>query len=159
MNGKKVPKLLGWWGTDPSSKFEMDNVFRPIQGANVYRLSNPNVLATVCLLGSLQVFGKTNMEELSMKSKQLTGYLEALLLTLNRFTIITPKDPRQRGCQLSLLFEPGCMMHVFEYLNSKGVICDERKPDVIRIAPAPLYNSFEDVYRFYEILKQAISAL
>ncbi|TPX62452.1 kynureninase [Spizellomyces sp. 'palustris'] len=151
-----LPRLTGWWGTDPTKKFLMDNVFRPIQGANVYRVSNPNVLATVSLLGSLQVFSRTSMEDLRAKSVLLTGYLEALLEGIPGFTILTPADPAQRGCQLSLLFRPGLMLKVLEELEKKGVVVDERKPDVIRVAPTPLYNTFTEVHRFVEILRIAL---
>ena len=152
-----IPKLTGWWGTDPSTKFLMDNVFRPIQGANVYRLSNPNVMATTCLLGSLSIFGKTSMKTLRKRSLLLTGYLEQLLKTLNHFIIITPSNPNDRGCQLSLLFDDGYMEPVFDYLAQKGVIVDERRPNVIRVAPAPLYNTFEEIFKFYTLLKEALS--
>lgn len=134
----------------------MDNIFRPIPGANAYRVSNPNVLATVSLLASLQVFAQTSMEDLRAKSVLLTGYLEVLLENIPGFTILTPRDPAERGCQLSLLFEEGLMMKVFEGLQKEGVVVDERKPDVIRVAPTPLYNSFSDVWRFVEVLKGAI---
>ena len=152
-----IPRLHGWWGTDPNTKFQMDNVFRPIQGANVYRLSNPNVMATTCLLGSLSIFGKTSMENLRKRSLLLTGYLERLLKTLDHFIIITPSNPEYRGCQLSLLFDDGYMEPIFEFLSQKGVVVDERRPNVIRVAPAPLYNTFEDVFKFYCLLKEAIS--
>jgi kynureninase len=134
----------------------MDNVFRSCSGANGYRLSNPNVMATVCLLGSLRVFEKTSMEAMRQKSLLLTGYLETLIKTLPHFHIITPSNPQERGCQLSLLFEDGWMMKVFEYLSARGVICDERKPNVIRIAPTPLYTRFENVFKFYQLLKEAL---
>lgn len=157
IGNEKIPKLTGWWGTDENSKFLMDNVFRPIQGANVYRLSNPNVMATVCLLGSLSIFGKTSMKSLRARSILLTGYLEKLLKTLDHFIIITPNNPDDRGCQLSLLFDEGYMEPVFQYISEKGVVVDERRPDVIRVAPAPLYNTFDDVFRFYNLLKEALS--
>ncbi|KAI8917660.1 pyridoxal phosphate-dependent transferase [Powellomyces hirtus] len=155
-----LPRMSGWWGTDPATRFLMDNVFRPIPGADSYRVSNPNVLAIMSLLGSLNVFSQTSMTDLRAKSLQLTGYLETLLLAIpNRgFKILTPSDPSQRGCQLSLLFEEGLMMKVFEALEREGVIVDERKPDVIRVAPTPLYNTFSDVWQFVNILKTAVVA-
>ncbi|KAJ3008694.1 hypothetical protein HKX48_008388 [Thoreauomyces humboldtii] len=156
-----VLRLQGWWGTDPSTKFEMDNVFRPIPGANSYRVSNPNVLATVSLLASLQVFSLTTFSALREKSTLLTGYLERLLYALpqhgRQFKILTPSDPNQRGCQLSILFlEEGKMMQVFEALAREAVVVDERKPDVIRVAPTPLYNKFADAWRFVTVLKRTL---
>ncbi|KAJ3148019.1 hypothetical protein HDU86_007587 [Geranomyces michiganensis] len=157
----ELPRMSGWWGTDPATKFLMDNIFRPIPGANSFRVSNPNVLATVSLLASLNVFAKTSMAALRDKSILLTGYLEALLLDLSPqdagFTILTPRDPAQRGCQLSLLFDAGLMMPVFENLERNAIIVDERKPDVIRVAPTPLYNTFMDVWTFVSVLKKAIN--
>ncbi|KAJ3303245.1 hypothetical protein HDV03_004072 [Kappamyces sp. JEL0829] len=153
---------FGWWGTNEEVKFEMDLTFRPIPGAKGFRLSNPSVLTTVALKASLDVFGKTTMAELSVRSRQLTGYLEFLvdsLLPKTKVQIITPRDETQRGCQLSLLFpHPGDMMKVFHYISARGVICDERKPDVIRVAPAPLYNNFEDVWRCVDLIRKAILA-
>ncbi|KAJ3368156.1 hypothetical protein HDU91_000788 [Kappamyces sp. JEL0680] len=155
-------KPAGWWGTNEEVKFEMDLTFRPIPGAKGFRLSNPSVLTTVALKASLDVFGKTTMAELSVRSRQLTGYLEFLvdsLLPKTKVQIITPRDETQRGCQLSLLFpHPGDMMKVFHYISARGVICDERKPDVIRVAPAPLYNNFEDVWRCVDLIRKAILA-
>ncbi|KAI9014852.1 pyridoxal phosphate-dependent transferase [Gaertneriomyces semiglobifer] len=152
----QLPRLAGWWGTDPAQKFVMDHVFRPIPGANVYRVSNPNVLATTSLLGSLQVFARTTPEDLRAKSVLLTGYLEVLLMGVQGFKILTPSESHQRGCQLSLLFDGGLMLPVFEELQRAGIVVDERKPDVIRVAPTPLYNTFTDVWTFVKILKEAI---
>ncbi|KAJ3057391.1 hypothetical protein HK097_007570 [Rhizophlyctis rosea] len=150
-----LPRFAGWWGTDPSTKFEMTHTFTPIPSALSFRVSNPNVLATISLLGSLQVFSQTSIHQLRQKSVLLTGYIELLLDALpsrSKFEILTPRDPAQRGCQLSLFFKGGVMMEVFEGLRGGGIICDERKPDVIRISPTPLYNKFGDVWRFVECL-------
>lgn len=137
----------------------MDNVWRPMPSANSYRLSNPNVLATVSLLGSLQVFALTSMPDLRAKSLLLTGYLSSLVSTLPDVQIITPSDPESRGCQLSLLFTTGKMIPVLAHLESKGVVVDERKPNVIRVAPAPLYNSFADVFAFYGLVKEGLEKM
>ncbi|ORY53481.1 kynureninase [Rhizoclosmatium globosum] len=159
-DGEKFPRLAGWWGSDPATKFTMDNQFHGIPGAAGYRLSNPSVLAVTSLLGSLQTFEKTSMQELRERSLLLTGYLEHLLLELHKskphFKIITPSDPEQRGCQLSVLFEPGQMERVFEALLNRGIVCDERRPDVIRISPAPLYCTFEDVWKTVDGLKEVL---
>ncbi|KAI8926683.1 pyridoxal phosphate-dependent transferase [Entophlyctis helioformis] len=154
-----LKRFAGWWGSDPESKFLMDNTFVPIAGANSYRLSNPCVLAVVAMAASLQVFGKTDMQTLRQKSLLLTGFLELLLDEVrgDKFQIITPRDPAQRGCQLSLLFTSAeTTQRVFAELSRQGVVCDERKPDVIRIAPAPLYNTFEDVHHFVRIVSAAL---
>nr|KAJ3402460.1 hypothetical protein HK105_004283 [Polyrhizophydium stewartii] len=150
----------------------MNNSFVPIRGANAFRLSNPCVLAVTALNASLQVFAKTDMNALRRRSLLLTGYLEILLDELAAsddgrlpgspdpaFTIITPRDPDHRGCQLSLLFaSPDIAQRVFARLCDAGVVCDERKPDVIRISPAPLYNTFSDVQRCVDLLGRALHA-
>ena len=135
-----------------------NNNFKPIDGAAGYRLSNVPVLSTVSLKSSLDIFEKTSMEYLAKKSTMLTGYLEFLIkymIPKDRVTIISPIDANQRGCQLSLLFKiPGEMNLAFDFISAKGVICDKRKPDVIRVAPVPLYNTFEDVYNFVHFLNE-----
>lgn len=131
----------------------------------MYRVSNPNVLATISVLGSLQVFDQTSMDELRKKSLLLTGYLESLLLkllkdlneTVPSFKLITPSNPEERGCQMSILFSQGKMEKVWKHLESKGVVVDERKPDVIRVAPVPLYNSFEDVFKFVQYVREGLA--
>jgi kynureninase len=153
-------RFAGWWGSNPDVKFGMDLDFQPINGAQGYRLSNPSVFTVIALKASLDIFDKTSMDELSKKSKDLTGYLEYLLnerIPKDTIKIITPLDPNQRGCQLSILFlKSGQMKIVFEKLSEMGVICDERKPDVLRVAPAPLYNTFSEVWNFVDLLKQAL---
>ncbi|RKO86016.1 pyridoxal phosphate-dependent transferase, partial [Blyttiomyces helicus] len=155
--GKDLTRFTGWWGTDPSTKFEMDNKFRPIPSAASFRVSNPSVLTTVALHGSLEPFRHATPPALRAKSLLLTAYLEKLLAPLSGFTILTPTDPAQRGAQLSLLFHgDGVMMKVFHSIAAQGIVCDERKPDVIRLAPAPLYNTFADVWRAVEALAAAL---
>lgn len=153
-------RFAGWWGSNPDVKFGMDLDFQPIKGAQGFRLSNPSVLTVMALRASLDIFDQTSMNELSMRSKDLTGYLEYLLcerIPKDTIKIITPIDPNQRGCQLSVLFlKPGQMKVVFEKISEMGVICDERKPDVLRVAPTPLYNTFSDVWNFVDLLKQAL---
>ncbi|KAI8849469.1 pyridoxal phosphate-dependent transferase [Chytridium lagenaria] len=143
-----LPRFAGWWGADPSTKFIMDNVFRAIPGASGYRVSNPSVVSTISLLGSLQIFSQTSIAKLREKSLSLTAYLELLLdeLDSDAFMVLTPRDPLQRGAQLSLWD-----------MAVQGVICDERRPDVIRVSPAPLYCTFVDVWRVVEALKVALS--
>ncbi|RVD90000.1 uncharacterized protein DFL_000983 [Arthrobotrys flagrans] len=153
-------RLTGWWGHDRASRFKMENNFVAIPGAGGFQHSNPSVMATVCLLGSLRVFAKTTMKAIREKSVRLTGYMEDLLLsdeeTRKFYEIITPRNPSERGAQLSLLFKDGIMDAVFQKLELAGIIVDKRDPDVIRVAPAPLYNSYEDVFKFSQKLKEAI---
>jgi kynureninase len=134
--------------------------FEPLPCAAGYQLSNPSILATAALLGSLSVFEKTTMAKLRQKSLLLTGYLEHLLNSSAQqmpgaFRIITPSDPDQRGCQLSLLFSTD-VKSTFVALENRGIVCDLREPDCIRVAPVPLYNTFVDVYRFWLALDECI---
>jgi len=157
------PRLSGWWGSDKSTRFAMDNNFKPIPGAAGFQLSNPSALDLSAVLASLSIFAQTDMEAVRAKSVKLTGYLEHLLTRypLNTassdktYTIITPSNPDERGAQLSIQLEPGLLDSVMSELEDEGVIIDERKPDVIRVAPAPLYNSFEDVWRFVLVFQGA----
>ncbi|KAK6502110.1 Kynureninase (L-kynurenine hydrolase) [Arthrobotrys conoides] len=153
-------RLTGWWGHDKASRFKMENNFIAIPGAGGFQHSNPSVMATVCLLGSLRIFAKTTIRAIREKSVRLTGYMEELLLadqeTGKFYDIITPRNPSERGAQLSLLFKDGIMDVVFKKLELAGIIADKRDPDVIRVAPAPLYNSYEDVFIFSQKLKEAI---
>lgn len=171
-------RLAGWWGHDPETRFQMPSKFRPIAGAQGYQQSNPSVLTTVSLLGSLQVFKEAGgMPVLRARSKILTAHLEQLLKSSPYFievegangefkspcfTIITPKDPESRGAQLSLLFLPlgtGVMQKVFANMQSHGVVGDERQPDVIRLTPAPLYNEMADCAAAVEVLNNALTSL
>lgn len=140
--------------------FFIDLDFVPGKGASAFQLSNPSVLDTVALLASLEVFNEYGMSALRAKSEKLTSFLESLLNETfsqsSPFTIITPSDPSQRGAQLSLLFKPGLMDKIHAYLDANAVTTDERKPDVIRVAPTPLYNTHSDVVKFVETLKMAV---
>ncbi|KAH7088311.1 kynureninase 1 [Paraphoma chrysanthemicola] len=153
------PRLSGWWGSDKSSRFRMDNIFVPIPGASGFQLSNPSALDMTSVMASLDVFSLTTMDALRQRSLRLTGYLEARLLRYPGgappYTIITPANPAERGAQLSVLLKPGLLDSVLHHLEENGVVVDERKPDVLRIAPAPLYNSFLDVHRFIVIFHEA----
>ncbi len=154
LDAKDTFRLAGWWGNDAATRFKMQKGFVPSSTAESWQMSNAPVFNMVGLKASLDIFDKTTMHELREKSKQLTAYMIFLLddLTHLDFEIITPLDPEQRGSQLSLLFKSNGK-EVFEKLKEHGVIADWREPNVIRIAPVPLYNTFEDCYRFYEILK------
>ncbi len=152
-----VPRFEGWWGTKKETRFLMKPEFEPMATADAWQLSNPPVLSLAPYLASLQLFDEVGMETLIHKQKKLTAYLEFVLKEVDKqvestFEIITPKA---RGCQLSVLLH-GQGRDLFDYLMKSGVIVDWREPNVIRLAPAPFYCSFEDMYRFGEILKEGI---
>ena len=155
-----LPRLAGWWGHDKTSRFRMEPGFRAIPGAEGWQLSNPPILSLAAIRASLDVFMEAGgMEPLREKSLRLTGYLEWLLQTEigGAVEILTPAEPIQRGCQLSLRVKSsGSGRTVFEKLEASGVTCDWREPDVIRVAPVPLYNRYEEVHRFVEILGKAL---
>jgi kynureninase len=152
-----LPRFAGWWGHNKATRFNMRHDFDPIPGAEGWQLSNPPILSLAAILASLDIFDEVGMEALHTKSILLTGYLEDLVQEIDNpnVHIITPADPKQRGCQLSLQVK-NANKKLFDAIAAKGVIADWREPDVIRIAPAPLYNSFTDVYRFASILKEEL---
>ncbi|KAF2153964.1 putative kynureninase [Myriangium duriaei CBS 260.36] len=156
-----TPRLAGWWGSSKTSRFAMTNSFEAIPGAAGWQLSNPSVADLTAMRASLDTFKLTSMKALREKSVKLTQYLQNLLVRLidddggRAFEIITPLDPGQRGAQLSLRLAPGLLDGVMKVLEEEGVVVDERRPDVIRVAPAPLYNTFKDVLRFVEVFEVA----
>lgn len=158
VSAKDIPRFAGWWGHDKATRFLMDDTFVPIQGAEGWQMSNETVLSMAALKASLEIFDQVGMEEIVAKSRLLTGYLEFLLTDLNSESIqvITPQQARSRGAQLSIRVL-GSDKSLFTAISDQGVIADWREPDVIRIAPAPLYNSYTDVYNFVQILKSALS--
>ncbi|QSZ35781.1 hypothetical protein DSL72_006903 [Monilinia vaccinii-corymbosi] len=157
-----VNRLSGWWGIDKNTRFDMRNAFLPVAGAAGFQLSNPSVLDITSLNASLEVFKLAGgMEVIRAKSVKITAYLEDLLLETasykkGRFSIITPRDREQRGAQLSLQLADGLLDVVMRELELRGVVVDERQPNVMRVAPAPLYNSFEDVWKFVIAFEEAI---
>lgn len=156
-----LPRLAGWWGHDKETRFRMLPGFRPIAGAEGWQLSNPPILSLAAIRASFEIFDAAGgMAPLREKSVRLTGYLEWLLRREigDAVEIFTPSDPAARGCQLSLRVRSGGASgkRVFERLHATGVLCDWREPDVIRVAPVPLYNRFEEVRRFVEILREAV---
>lgn len=157
-NNPDLPRFAGWWGHDKTTRFKMGPDFQPIPGAEGWQLSNPPILSLVAVKTSLEIFDKAGMKALREKSLTLTGYMEFLLDTLesDAFTILTPREPDQRGAQLSIVVKQGGRK-VFEALEAQGVICDWREPDCIRVAPVPLYNSFADVYHFVRLFSEQIT--
>ncbi|MDC7995866.1 kynureninase [Altibacter sp. HG106] len=152
-----LPRFTGWWGHDKSTRFNMRHDFKPIPTAEGWQLSNPPILSMAAIRASLDIFAEAGMEALRKKSVQLTGYLEFLLNSLNNqhVTIITPRQPEARGCQLSIQVQDA-NRSLHEQLTDAGVISDWREPDVIRVAPTPLYNSFVDVFQFVDRLKKVL---
>lgn len=149
----KIPRFAGWWGHDESRRFLMEKGFIPMSGAQGWQLSNAPVLGMAAHRASLELFEEVGMVKLRDKSEMLVSYLEYILEEVSRkfencdFEIITPKNPSQRGCQLSVLMH-GQGRQLFDKLTALGVVADWREPNVIRMAPVPFYNSFEDLYRF-----------
>jgi kynureninase len=148
---RSLPKFAGWWSTDPRTRFEMAPTVTPVDTADSWQVSNPPILAMVPVLVSLEMFGQTGMEALRAKSVRLTGYLESLLdsgLAGRPARVITPRDPARRGAQLSVRVSGADAGRVSERLREEfGVYTDTRRPDVIRLAPAPMYNTFHDCWR------------
>jgi kynureninase len=153
----QLPRFSGWWGQNLNTRFLMPSEFDPIPSAEGWQISNPSILSLSALSASLEIFKEIGMPKLWEKSILLTGYLEYLINELlgDKVTILTPKNTDERGCQLSLVLkEKG--KEIYENLVEKGVMCDWREPDVIRVAPVPLYNSFQEIYDFCHILLNAI---
>ncbi len=154
-----LPRFAGWWGHDKESRFLMDDEFVPMKGAEGWQLSNPPIFQLAALKASLDIFEEAGgMKHLTEKSRELTSYMEFLLNEIHdeRISIITPSNPNERGCQLSIRVK-NSDKSLFEAITEKGVIADWREPDVIRVAPVPLYNSFMDVYKFVEILNNCLT--
>jgi kynureninase len=151
---KKHTRMAGWWGNDEKTRFNMEKGFIAKPDANGWNISTAQVFNMVALKASLKLFEEAGMDAIRKKGIELTAYLEFLLsqLTNINFVIITPKDPVKRGAQLSLHFKKNGKK-IYQKMIDSGIIVDYREPGVIRVAPTPLYNSFEDVFHFYEILK------
>jgi kynureninase len=154
-----LPRFTGWWGHDKQSRFRMGPDFHAIAGAEGWQLSNPSILSLATLRASMDIFDEAGMGRLRAKSERLTGYLQFLLdqKASDKFQIITPGDPAQRGAQLSLRVSQ-IGRAVCDRLAKRGIICDWREPDILRVAPVPLYNSFLDAYVFAEEFLTAVEA-
>jgi kynureninase len=150
----KLPRLAGWFGNDPNTRFQMQQEFIPVPSADGWQISNPPIFSMAPLRASLSIFDKPGgMEPLRAKSVRLTSYLEFFLdrIGSQKITVITPKSPNERGCQLSILAHEH-PKELFKALEAAGVKCDFREPNVIRAAPTPLYNTFHEIWRFADIL-------
>ncbi len=153
----QLKRFAGWWGHNKKTRFNMRHDFDVLPGAEGWQLSNPPILSMAAIRASLEVFAEAGLKNLRAKSIKLTGYLEFLMDELNdpRINIITPRNPDERGAQLSIqVISANKQLH--DQLTEAGVISDWREPDVIRVAPTPLYNSFEDVYEFVQRLKSIL---
>lgn len=157
----EIIRFAGWWGHNKERRFLMEPEFQPIQSAESWQMSNAPIIGMTAHLASLDIFDEVGMDAISTKREDLTAYLEFVINEISNssdtvnFEIITPKNPKERGSQLSILVH-GQGRSLFDTISKEGVIADWREPNVIRIAPVPLYNSYEDCYRFGEILKNAI---
>ena len=155
---RQLPRLAGWWGNDPATRFRMqlEPEFVPVQSADAWQISNPPILSMAPLRASFAIFDEAGgMEALRAKSTKLTGYLQFLIdrAPSKSFTVITPRAPNEHGCQLSILVHEH-PKELFARLEAAGVKCDFREPNVIRAAPTPLYNTFHEVWRFARILAE-----
>ena len=157
-----LPRFGGWWGHDKSTRFQMKSGFQPMEGAEGWQVSNVPVLGLSVMKASLDIFSEVGMQALREKSLKLTGYLEFVVDQLAaefpdaRISIITPRDPQQRGAQISVDIA-GRERRLFDDMIAEGVIADFREPCIIRIAPVPLYTSFEDVYTFGKVMRRLLS--
>jgi kynureninase len=158
----ELPRLGGWWGNDEGGRFRMQKGFIPKPTAEGWSMSTAQVFNMTCLKASLVLFEEAGIGRLQAKSRELTAYLASLLAPMEGdiFRVITPVEPERRGAQLSLLFgEAERGQTIQRRLLDEGVVTDYRQPGVVRVAPAPLYNSFEDVYRFCHILGELLDGV
>ncbi len=172
-NNPELVRFAGWWGHDEKERFKMKKGFVPMQGAAGWQLSNAQIFPMAIHKASLELFDEAGIENLRAKSETLTAYLEFILNEVNEvnantdnnkmlhaegnyFTIITPKSIADRGCQLSIIVKENGK-NLFDFLETQGIMPDWREPDVIRLSPVPMYNSFEDVYRIGEAFKTYFS--
>ncbi|MBO3099533.1 kynureninase [Gelidibacter pelagius] len=159
-HNKDLNRFAGWWSHNKETRFKMRDEFDQLPGAEGWQLSNPPILSMAAIRASLDMFSEVGMERLTEKSKHLTGYFEFLINNLNNnnIKIITPSNPEERGCQLSIQVK-NADKNLHHQLTEAGVISDWREPDVIRCAPVPLYNSYQDVYELVKRLKSILTFL
>jgi kynureninase len=152
-NKPELVRFAGWWGHDEQERFQMRKGFKPMIGAAGWQLSNAQIFPMAIHKASLEMFDEAGMENLRKKSELLTGYLEFILKDYSQYlTVITPTDPKQRGCQLSVIVKNEGKK-LFDYLQTQNILPDWREPDVIRMSPVPMYNCFEDIFRIGLALK------
>lgn len=161
LNDPSIPRFEGWWGHDKDERFKMDRQFKPMASAEAWQLSNAPVFNMAVHRVALNLFDRAGMDRIRTKSLELSSYLEMVIMDVaerngQRLEIITPRDPKQRGSQVSVVAH-GKGRSLFDGLMAKGVFIDWREPNVMRMAPVPLYNSFHDVYRFGQILSEELS--
>jgi kynureninase len=156
-DNKDLPRFAGWWNHNKETRFNMRMPFDVMEGAEGWQLSNPPILSMAAIKASLDLFVEVGMDALREKSEKLTGYFEFLInqIETDRIRIITPKNPKERGCQLSIQVK-NADKSLHQKLMDYHIITDWREPDVIRCAPVPMYNSFEDVYQMVSILKELV---
>lgn len=154
---RDLPRFEGWWGHDKATRFAMPSSFVPLVGAEGWQLSNPPILQLAALRASLELFDRATMPALRNKAEHLTGYLEYLLDTLpeGACSIVTPRDPAQRGTQLSLRLRDH-VRDALPFFEARGVVADFREPDIVRVAPVPLYTRFADVHHFVQVLHEFV---
>lgn len=150
-------RLSGWWGNDPVTRFEMKSEFVPSNGACSWQVSTPSLISMTPLMASLELFEEIGMDALRKKSEMQTAFFLELLqkISSDQFTTITPNDPQQRGCQISLLIREKGKVYL-NALKAKGMICDYREPNIIRVTPSPFYTTFEQICLFVEAFAQII---
>ena len=163
-NNTELPRFAGWWGHEKETRFLMEPGFKPMKTAEAWQMSNAPVLSMAAHKAAIDIFDEVGMDKLLKKQKLISGYLEFIVDDVNEslnasadksLEIITPRNWEERGCQVSVIAH-GFGKSLFDKLTEEGVISDWREPNAIRMAPIPLYNSYEDIYRFGEILKKAI---
>ncbi|MEO7049861.1 MAG: kynureninase [Ferruginibacter sp.] len=160
LQNKNIKRLNGWWGNDEANRFKMNKDFTPYPTAQAWQLSTAPMMLMAALNASLRIFDEAGFTNLLQKQKKLSAYLFELLNNINGdnkyYEILTPQSPTERGCQVSIAFHENGKA-IFEELTKKGIMADWREPNVIRIAPVPLYNTFEEIFLFAEILKTITS--
>lgn len=152
-----LPRFAGWWGHNKETRFLMGPDFVPLEGAEGWQISNPPIFQMAALRASLDIFDEATISALRTKSVKLTAHLERLLREIgsDRIKMITPRDPQRRGCQLSIRVKD-VKSGLFDAITARGVVADWREPDVIRVAPVPLYNTFKDAEDFAKILRECL---
>jgi len=163
ISNRSLPRLAGWWGHTKEKRFMMEKGFDPIPTAEGWQISNAPILSMAAHKASLDIFDEAGMDQLILKAKFLSGYLHFILAEINGgqkeklIEVITPQNEEERGCQVSMLMlKKG--REIFDELNRQGVIVDWREPNVIRVAPVPLYNTFEDVWKFGNIIESILNS-